>query len=101
MLVKPLSRIADGKWPIMQVGDHAWSELKARSSREFASLPVPGTVVAANDVGAFAYFSRLPILDFPGLDNSEICHLPKPEGVRNPWENARLDHAIEQEVDAE
>ena len=92
------SRILDRSWPFRSVQDDQWSRMKAAASREFGNLLAENTPVAANDVGALAYYSGRPILDTHGLNHPVISRLPKPEGVPNKWGIARLDYLIEKAV---
>jgi hypothetical protein len=87
--VRPLTVVArglhnlwTGRWPLRTSNYEHWN---ADASQRLGELLRPGIRVAATDVGALAYFSRLEILDAQGLNDREIAHLPKRAGLTNVW----------------
>jgi hypothetical protein len=93
-----LARIADGTWPFATIEDDRLNYRRVEASRRFGALFRDGTEIAANDLGALAYYSELPVLDINGLNHPEISHLPKVDGVVNIWGAPRLDVLIAEEV---
>jgi len=81
-MVVGLRNLRDGAWPVRASNYEHWN---AAASRRLGELLRPGIRVAATDVGALAYFSRLEILDAQGLNDREIAHLPKRAGFTNLW----------------
>jgi hypothetical protein len=82
LTVKGLRNLSTGAWPLRASNYEHWS---GDANQRLGELLRPGTRVAASDVGALAYFSRLEILDAQGLNDREIAHLPKRASLTNVW----------------
>jgi hypothetical protein len=76
-----LLNLSSGKWPVGKSNYAQWNA----ASRHLGEILRPDVTVAATDVGALAYYSRLKILDAQGLNDREIAHIPKPPGDANVW----------------
>jgi hypothetical protein len=95
-VVRGLDGLWSGAWPLRHSNYEHWN---AGASRDIARLLRPGVRVAATDVGALAYFSRLEILDAQGLNDREIAHLPKPGGFVNLWGIVHWERALARGAD--
>ncbi|MGG7566065.1 hypothetical protein ACQ5SO_07890 [Rhodovulum sp. DZ06] len=54
-------------------------------AEKLAEILPPGAAVAADDVGALALYTRLPVLDGRGLNHAGMAHAPKDPERRNKW----------------
>jgi hypothetical protein len=96
IVAKGLHNLWTGAWPLRTSNYEHWN---ADANQRLGELLRPGIRVAATDVGALAYFSRLEILDVQGLNDREIAHLPKRAGFTNLWGADHWEVAIARGAD--
>lgn len=96
VVAKGLHNLWTGGWPVRTSNYEHWN---ADANQRLGELLRPGIRVAATDVGALAYFSRLEILDAQGLNDREIAHLPKRAGLTNVWGVEHWEVAIARGAD--
>jgi len=96
-VVAGVGAIGSGKWPLRATNYEQWN---ARPARHLAQLLGDDVSIAATDVGALAYYSRLPIHDVQGLNHKAIAHLAKPPGLANVWGVEHWEVVLDADVDA-
>jgi hypothetical protein len=88
--------IGTGEWPLRGSNYEQWN---APAARHLARLLRDDVAIAATDVGALAYYSKLPVLDVQGLNHKAIAHLPKPAGFANVWGIEHWEVVLDADVD--
>ena len=96
-VVAGVGAIGSGKWPLRATNYEQWN---ARPARHLAQLLGDDVSIAATDVGALAYYSKLPIHDVQGLNHKAIAHLAKPPGLANVWGVEHWEVVLDADVDA-
>src|SRR5262249_576503 len=95
-VVAGIEAIASDEWPLRGSNYEQWN---APAARHLARLLRDDVSIAATDVGALAYYSKLPVLDVQGLNHKAIAHLPKPPGFANAWGVEHWEVVFDADID--
>jgi len=95
-VVAGVGAICAGEWPLRGTNYEQWN---ARAARHLAQLLSDDVSLAATDVGALAYYSKLPVLDVQGLNHKAIAHMAKPPGFANVWGVEHWGVVLDADVD--